>query len=184
MAIQPSVRRRHGTTLCSAALVALFFGAGCSSKPPAESDGAAPAVERYTAPPEGTASLVQSLSAHRDRDGRTVVDGRLLLPAGTRIWVELFSTKSTSSDDPIGRAELYLSPGGSFQAGPFNLPGVSQCRIQVTSHFSRSWQAPEILSVIGLNGAKLPKSALRPNSPSAPQSGGHLEYSATVNVGA
>jgi hypothetical protein len=98
--------------------------------------------------------------------------------------VELFSIKSTPSDDPIGRAELYLGSGGSFQAGPFKLPGVSQCRIQVTSHFSRSWQAPEILSVIGLNGTKLPKSSLKPNDPSSPQSGGHLEYTSTVNVGA
>jgi hypothetical protein len=185
MAIQFPIRLMHRTTLCFAALAAaLYGGPGCSSKPPAESDGAAPVVERYIAPPEGTASLVQSLSVHRDRNSQTVVDGRLLLPAGTRIWVELFSITATPSAEPIGRAELYLGPGGSFQAGPFNLPGITQCRIQVTSHFSRSWQAPEILSVIGLNGTKLPKSSLRPNDPSAPQSGGHFEYTSTVNVGA
>jgi hypothetical protein len=185
MAIQFSIRPRHRRILCGAAFAAaLSGGAACSSKPPAESDGAGPVVERYTAPPEGTSSLVQSLAAHRDRNGQTVVDGRLLLPAGTRIWVELFSTQAAPSADPIGRAELYLGPAGSFQAGPFNLPGVTQCRIQVTSHFSRSWQAPEILSVIGLNGTKLPKSSLRPNDPSAPQSGGHFEYTSTVNVGA
>jgi hypothetical protein len=175
----------YRTTVCAAAFAAVLYGSpGCASKPPAESDGAAPAVERYTAPPEGTASLVQSLAAHRDRNGQTLVDGRLLLPAGTRIWVELFSIQSSPSADPIGRAELYLGAGGSFQAGPFNLPGVSQCRVQVTSHFSRSWQAPEILSVIGLNGTKLPKSSLKPNNPSSPQSGGHFEYTGTVNVGA
>jgi hypothetical protein len=185
MASQFPVRTISGTTLCAAALAAaLCGGAGCSSKPPAESDGAAPAVEHYTAPPEGTSSLVQSVTAHHDRNGHTVVDGRLLLPAGTRVWVELFSSQSTPSDDPIGRAELYLGPSGSFQAGPFNLPGISQCRVQVTSHFSRAWQAPEILSVIGLNGTKLPKSSLRPNDPSTPQSGGHLDYSGTLNIGA
>ena len=182
MTIQSSIRRMRRMACVARRSPPSWRRRRCSSKPPAESDGA-PAVEHYTPPPEGTSSLVQSVTAHRDSNGQTVVDGRVLLPAGTRIWVELFSIQSAPSADPIGRAELYLGPGGSFQAGAFKLPGVSQCRIQVTSHFSRSWQAPEILSVTGVNGTKLPRSSLRPNDPSAPQSGGHLDYSGTLSVG-
>jgi len=185
MTLRFKVRRTARRAIVSAAILAALSPVGaCSSKPPAESDGAPPAVEHYAAPPEGTASLVQSVKARRDRSGQTFVSGRLLLPAGTRIWVEVFSPTATPSDDPIGRAELYLGPSGSFEAGPFNLPGISQCRVQVTSHFSRAWQAPEILAVIGLNGTKLPKSSLKPNSPASPQSGGHLDYSGTLNIGA
>ena len=55
MAIQFPIRRMRRMVLCGAALAAVLYGgAGCSSKPPAESDGAPPAVEHYTAPPEGT----------------------------------------------------------------------------------------------------------------------------------
>jgi hypothetical protein len=169
-----------------AVILAVLQAVGCgSSSPPSESSVASPpsggTTQNYVIPPEGTASLVPSLSARRDQNGQVSVSGRVLLPAGARIWVEVYPVSSPAGADPMGRSELYLDAGGAFEAGPFKLPAGTY-RVQVTSHFNPSWQRPEVMSLIGPNGSRLPKSALRLRNPAA-QSGGYLEYSGSVTVG-
>ena len=175
-------------TAASAFVAALGFAltaAACAQAPapPAADQASAPAsvAAPYTPPADGTATLVGPVTARRGADGQVSVEGRLLLPAGARVWVDVYAPGKTV--DPIGRAELYLGPGGSFNAGPFKIAALSQLHVQFTSHFSRSWQPADVLALVGANGLKLPQSALRPANPQSPQSGGFLEASVTVPIG-
>ena len=171
---------RHAALVVAA--VTLGAGAGCNScRQPSAAGPAASgaAAEGYRVPPDGTTSLVRSLTGHRTAAGAVVVDGRLLLPEGTRIWVEVYPATS-KTDTPLDRAELYLEAGGSFQAGPFTLPPASQYRLELTSKFDRNWQPRDVLGLVGPEGTKLPKSALASDNPQAP--GGHLQYSALVTI--
>jgi hypothetical protein len=173
---------RHAVTL---ALV-LVAGAACgrsTDEPPAP--GGAPSAAAYTPPAESATSLIEVVRARRDASsGQVRIDGRLLLPAGARIWVDVYSAAAASSADPIDRAELYLSANGTFEAGPFKVPPAdSQLRVLITSYFTMSWQPAEVLSLVGLGGMKLPRDALRLDRPNAPGMGAHLEESQTVPIG-
>ena len=125
---------------------------------------------------------MQSATARRDGDGQVPVEGRLLLPQGARVWVDVYPPAAKDNADPLGRSELYLGPAGAFNAGPFKVAALTQLHVQFTSHFTRSWQPADVLSLVGVNGMKLPKSALRPANPQAPQSGGFLEASVTIPI--
>jgi hypothetical protein len=160
--------------------------AGCSSPPPARETTSTTKTSsglQYTPPAEGTASLLESLTAQRVPDGRVAIRGKLLLPETTRIWVELFPIKAVVQDEPLGHAELYLDPGGTFEAGPFRVSGSGDFRVQVTSYFNKAWQPTDVLRAVGTKGVKLPKSALKLDNPGTPDVGGHLEYSKTVTIG-
>lgn len=173
--------RRTTVVLVAAALAA---GAGCSAcrQTPAATESAATGARAapYQLPPQGTTSLVQSLTARRNASGEVVVSGRLLLPEATRIWVDVYP--AAGGENPLGRAELYLDTGGVFEAGPFQVPAAAQYRLDLTSRFDRNWQPRDVLGVVGPDGSKLPKSALTPNNPQAPEAGGHLQYSGLVTV--
>jgi len=156
------------------------------AEPSAESSPAAAheaAADAYSPPPEGTSSLVQSLTARRDSGGQVRIAGKILLPSTTRIWVEVYPATGAPQDQLLGRSELYLDPGGTFEAGPFTLSGAGPFRVQVTSYFSRSWQPADVLRAVGQKGTKLPKSALKLDDPRSPIAGGHLEYSGSVTIG-
>lgn len=164
-------------------IIALIGATSCSAPPPpaTETPATSSVSEAYTPPKEGTTTLVPTITARRDAGGGVVIAGRALLPLGTRIWVDVYAPNARPDADPLGHAELYLTSGGAFEAGPFKNPGGSQIKVIITSHFTRRWQPDEVLPLVGLNGLKLPQSALRPNNPQAPQSGGHLEYSTVVS---
>ena len=119
---------------------ALCLTAACSAAPPQAAADAGqaqqPKVEAYTPPKEGT-PLVSSIAVRRNA-GQVMVDGKTLLPAGTRVWIDLYASNARPDADPVGHAELYLSPGGAFEVGPFKDPGGAQAKVIVTSHFSRS----------------------------------------------
>lgn len=182
-----SIHRALTPGFISLVLSAALLGVvGCGpSQTPSQAEPAQPSTppETYTPPPEGTSSLVESVEARRDRKGQVMIDGKLLLPSGTKVWVELFSLKVQGGKTTLGRAEPHVASGGSFEAGPFNLPGPGQYRVQLTAHFNGAWQSPEVLAAVGSNGTKLPKAALKPDDPEFPQTGGHLEYSRSVKVG-
>ena len=171
------------------AIVALASGASgcnaCRSTP--QTDGAASAAtgsETYTPPPENTTSLIESVRGRRDATtGQVTIDGRLLLPAGARIWVDLYPAGTGQSADPLARAEQYRGPRGSFAAGPFKVPPDSQFRVLITSYFTSSWQPKDVIAQVGLGGMKLPKHTLRLDRPNAPGMGAHLEQSADVTIG-
>jgi hypothetical protein len=169
---------------CLSAVLALDLG--CSRPQPAAEaapqSGQTSQTGGYTPPAEGTASLLQSVSAERTNAG-VMIRGKLLLPETTRVWVELFPIKAVVQDEPLGHAELYLNPDGTFDAGPFKVEGRGEFRVLITSYFSRAWQQPQVLQVIGIKGTKLPKSALKLDNPGTPGAGGHLEYSKTVTIG-
>src|SRR5699024_8058160 len=103
-----------------------------------------PTSGSYQPPPQGTTSLVQSVTARRNSAGEVVVNGRLLLPEGTRIWVDVYPAKN-GADTPLGHAELYLDAGGVFEAGPFQVAAASQYRLELTSRFDRNWQPRDVL---------------------------------------
>jgi hypothetical protein len=168
---------------------ALVAGAACSKAQPASETASEPpktADDNYKPPPEGT-PIVQSLTAHRESNGQVKVTGKILLPATTRVWVEMYPASPAPTSNPqeqlLGRSELYLDPGGTFEAGPFKLTGAGPFRVLVTSYFSRAWQPPEVLRVVGIKGTRLPKSALKLDNPQSPEGGGHLEYSGSLTVG-
>jgi len=165
----------------------IVLNLACSKgEPAAETAPAAThdvAADAYSPPPEGTSSLVQSLTARRDPDGQVRIAGKILLPSTTRIWIEVYPVTGAPQDQLLGRSELYLDPGGTFEAGPFTLSGAGPFRVQVTSYFSRSWQPADVLRAVGQKGTRLPKSALKLDDPRSPIAGGHLEYSGSVTVG-
>jgi hypothetical protein len=165
--------------------VSIGLATGCQScRGPVVEESKGPAVtapEAYTPPPPGASSLVDSVSARRDSSGSVVVEGKLL-PASTRVWVELFPAGSAPDASPIDRAELYLGSGGTFRTDPLKAPTGSEFRILITSHFTPSWQSSEVLAGVGTGGLKLPRAALMPNNPNNPQSAGHLEYSGVLKV--
>lgn len=170
-----------------AVLGAVLYGI-VSCGPPEPPDQAEPgqpsrSPEMYMPPPEGTSSLVHSLEARRNRKGQVTVAGQLLLPAGTALWVEVFDPNVPPGRSLVGESKPHLASGGSFEAGPFNLPRPGRYRVQLTAHFNGAWQSRDVLAVVGSNGTNLPKSALTPDDPEFPQAGGHLEYSGSVNVG-
>jgi hypothetical protein len=172
---------------CVVGLAVALTAAGChacrSTSSTTESE--APAAATYRPPAESATSLVESVRARRDASsGQVRIDGRLLLPMGARIWVDVYPAGVAQSADPIDRAELYLAANGTFEAGPFKVPAAdSQVRILVTSYFTTSWQPPDVIALVGLGGMKLPKAALRLDRPGAPGMGAHLEESATVRIG-
>ena len=168
----------------------LFLASGasgcsaCRTTPANEAATSTPAPEAYTPPAEGATSLIESMRGRRDAgSGQITIEGRLLLPAGTRVWVDLYRSGIASVTDPLARAELYLGPRGAFEAGPFKVPADSKFRVAITSYFTGSWQPSEVITLVGLGGARLPKSALRLDRPNAPGMGAHLEESADVNIG-
>jgi hypothetical protein len=112
-----------------------------------------------------------------------MISGKLLLPSGTKVWVEVFPLNVQTTKTALGKAEPHVLSGGSFDTGPFNLPGPGPYRLQLTAHFNGAWQSREVLAAVGSNGTRLPRSALKPDDPEFPQSGGYLEYSRSVNVG-
>jgi hypothetical protein len=172
------------------ALATLTLGvvvsAGCQRAAPDEQrGGAAVATEgqqTYVVPAAGVTSLVESVRARRNERGDVVVDGRLLLPESTRVWIELYPAASPPDADPSGRAELYLGPGGSFETEALKAPPASEFRILITSHFTRSWQSSDVLAAVGAGGAKLPAGALTPNDPNNSAAGSHLEVASLVKV--
>jgi len=176
---------RHFCVLCCLS-AALALGAGCSRPQPAAEaaaqSGQSGQTSGYAPPAEGTATLLQSVAAQRTGPG-VMIRGKLLLPETTRVWVELFPIKAVVQDEPLGHAELYLNPDGTFDAGPFKVEGSGQFRVLITSYFSRAWQQPQVLQAVGIKGTKLPKSALKLDNPGTPGAGGHIEYSNTVTIG-
>jgi hypothetical protein len=165
------------------ATIALACGSqACRSSQAEQSTPKGSTAEAYTPPPQGTASLVESVQARRTPNGDVIVAGKLRLPVATRVWVELFPAASAADADPVARAELYLAPGGAFETEALKAPDATDIRVAITSHFTRSWQAQEVLTAVGAGGMKLPKSALKPDNPGNPQSAGHLEYASVVKV--
>lgn len=140
--------------------------------------------ESYIPPPEGTLSLVQSLESARDWKGEVNVVGSLLLPSGTKLWVEIFPEKPRVGERSLAKSEPRLAVGGFFQAGPFVLPKAGLYRVRLLACFNGVWQSPEVLALVGSSGTKLPKSALEPVDPEFPQSGGRFEYWSSLNVAA
>jgi hypothetical protein len=159
-----------------------FAGSQACRSPQAEQSSKGSAAPAYTPPPQGTASLVESVHARRTANRDVIVAGKLLLPVATRVWVELYPAGSAADADPVARAELYLAPGGAFETEALKAPDGPDIRVVITSHFTRSWQAQEVLTAVGAGGMKLPKSALKPDNPANPQSAGHLEYTGVVKV--
>jgi len=136
--------------------------------------------ESYVPPPAGTKSLIREISATRNADGTITVSGVLLLPLGTKIWVERLS----SAGKILAQAETVVGAAGTFSAGPFSdqgkAPKTGLQNIRVVSHFNDVWQPVAVLAAVGENGKKLPSSALRPYDPAFLNAGGHLEDSRTV----
>jgi hypothetical protein len=173
-------------SICAVVLsLAVGVEIGCAQPQP-EAQGASASAQatpakRYAPPAEGI-GLIQSVRAERTSAG-VMIRGKLLLPETTRVWVELFPIKAVVQDEPLGHAELYLNPDGSFDAGPFKVDGSGEYRVLITSYFSRAWQQPEVLQAVGIKGTKLPKSTLKLDNPGTPGAGGHLEYSSTLTIG-
>jgi len=172
-------------SLAVLALATIAFSGGSQACRSSQAEQSAPkgsSAEAYTPPAQGTASLVESVHARRTANHEVIVSGRLLLPVATRVWVELYPAGSAADADPVARAELYLAPGGAFETEALKAPDGTDIRVAITSHFTRSWQAQEVLTAVGAGGMKLPKSALKPDNPANPQSAGHLEYTGVVKV--
>jgi hypothetical protein len=141
------------------ALLVVVVGAlgasACGTTPAREAATSAPAADVYTPPAEGASSLIESVRGRRDAgSGQITIEGRLRLPEGTQIRVDVYRSGIVSITDPLARAELYLGPRGAFEVGPLKVPADSKFRVVITS-----------------------------DRPNASESGAHFEESAVVDIG-
>jgi len=128
--------------------------------------------------PSDTKSLVQALSVVRNAEGAVTVSGKLLLPKGTKLWIQPLSR---DGNRPLAQIEALVQPGGSFSTPPFfyddgSVPRPGPQKLEVFSLFRPdTWQPADVLTLIGENGSRLPQAALRPDDPEFPNGPRHLE---------
>ena len=102
----------HRRVIWSVAIALPVFvtiaGSGCQ-------DDAASSTRDMTfsaqAIPPDTKSLVQALSVVRNAEGAVTVSGKLLLPKGTKLWIQPLSR---DGNRPLAQIEALVQPGGSF----------------------------------------------------------------------
>src|SRR5262249_55988738 len=76
--------------------------------------------------------------------------------------------------------------GGWFQSEAFTQGGKpypdGKYDVRITSMFNGAWQSPEVLALVGEDGAKLPPSALKPNDAEFPnEAGGFMQETRHVS---
>jgi hypothetical protein len=108
------------------------------------------------------ASLLQELAAVRQPDGAVVVEGRVELPAGTKLRLILRADKTMAE---LGMAETRVVSGGGFRSPPFLAEGrkpfpAGPCNVVILSYFNQLWQTPEVMNQVGDGGNKLAVSRL------------------------
>lgn len=125
--------------------------------------------------------LVHDVAAVRTADGSIAFAGAADLPAGTKIMIELLSSKghvngqTSCTVDPHGRflTEGFSDGGRAWSPGSYT--------ILVTAYFTNLWQSDGVLATVGVNGTKLRSSALVPDDPDFPKAGGHLQLRIAVS---
>jgi hypothetical protein len=154
--------------------------AGCTANqgsPPAQADK--PQRPVWSPPPDSTRSLIAALDAERDSKGAVVFKGRILLPPGTTVWLTVKLGKRL--DEPI---KVHLGADGSFVSKGYTRndspPRAGRYRIEVVSWFNGAWQSPDVLNLVGEDGANLPKAALMPVDREFPLAAGRLEEVRTI----
>jgi hypothetical protein len=138
----------------------------------------------YTLSPASTRSLIQTVSAIRNAEGGLVVSGVVLLPKGTKVWVQPLSSDGKRI---LTQAETYVGNEGKFSTEPLfsgdgSILKPGPQKVELLSHFTNLWQSSEVLGLVGENGSKLPSAALHPDDPEFPKNGGHLEEELTLSV--
>ena len=163
-------------------LLSMIAGArsGCrSAQPPTVHDNHQAARPTWSPPPDSTRSLIAKLESERNSEGAVAFKGRILLPPETLVWLTVKSGKRPS--DPI---KVHLGADGSFVSEPYTQNGASprpgRYKVEVLSWFNGPWQSPEVLSLVGEGGTKLPKAALVPEDNEFPLAAGRLEETRTV----
>jgi len=124
-------------------------------------------------------SLLISLSAQRTADGGIIFIGQVKLPKGTKMMIDL-----SLNNDLLGQDTVLIKDAGNFESGVFrkgkkpHSPGTYQ--VSIFSHFTKVWQSPEILKLVGENGALLPSDLLVPDDPEFPNDTRHFEVTRNV----
>lgn len=183
-------KRTSGCAMTVAAVLGIGFIAsiaGQCSGSKQQPESAAPTAsskadtaESYAPPPPGTKSLIREISGTRNADGTVTISGVVLLPKGTKIWVERLS----SAGKTLAQDKTVVGDRGTFTDGPFSddgkAPRAGPQKVQVVSFFNGAWQPPDVLAAVGEDGKRLPLSALRPNDPEFPTAGGRVQDARTI----
>ncbi len=157
--------------------LALTAAVGCSSGPSRTDSLSSHRTKTvvWTPPPDSTRSLVAEFSSERSAEGALVFHGRVLLPPGTVLWLIL----KPPGRKPFEPAKVSLGADGGFTSeaitdnGALLRPGGY--KVVVLSWFNGAWQSPEVMSLVGEDGEKLPKRPLTPVDKEFPLAAGRLE---------
>ena len=130
----------------------------------------------YALPSDSVTSLLAELVAIRDREGKIILKGRLLLPLSTKVMLSLRKLGAGRSE--FAQSEVHLDESGSFETEGFSdgrsplAPGPYH--VEAVSYFNEIWQTPEVLARVGAGGALLPSRLLVPDDAEFPKNGGHF----------
>jgi hypothetical protein len=126
-------------------------------------------------------SIIKGISAKRTGNGGIIIFGKVNLPKGTKIMLDLL----LSANKIAGQSDLFLKDDGAFESGIFTNKGNpytgGKYRIKIYSYFTSRWQSKEVLLKVGENGILLKNIKLTPDDPEFPNNAKHLEQSFVIN---
>jgi hypothetical protein len=156
------------------------FTVSCSTKQNEQTPASAAPQTAYEVPPEGTSSLIDTVTTSRSSQGALVIYGLTKLPYGTNIAIAVY--RGSKLRGPIAETKLPIAADGSFTSGPLDAPEAGVHSIEIISYFNAIWQSPAVLALVGRNGVSLPNSALEPDDSEFPDQGGSLHHIARVKL--
>lgn len=126
-------------------------------------------------------SIIKSISAKRTGNGGIIIFGKVNLPKGTKIMLDLL----LSSNKIAGQSTLFSKDDGSFESEIFTNGGNpysgGKYKVKMYSYFTSIWQSKEVLLKVGKNGILLNNFKLTPDDPEFPNNAKHLEQSFVIN---
>ena len=169
----------------SVGLLVLLSGCSPSGKSATSraSEGGGVSIRPYSPPDDSTVSLLTSLEVNRDRVGALVLTGRVLLPPGTKITVYV---RHAGAKKDVAQGEAHVGENGAFTTEAFTDAGApfkrGAYRVEVLSYFNEGWQSPEVLNLVGKDGARIPARLRVPDDMEFPQLAGHMQVVRNVVV--
>jgi len=134
----------------------------------------------FSSPSIAKETLVQELSAQRDNNGGITIIGRVKLPKGTKLMLDVKYKNYFAQDNVI------VADNGKFSSVAFsnkNKPCIAGTYdVTVIAYFTKMFGQPsDVIAKVGEGGKLLPITALIPDDPEFPEAGGHLKETRKIN---
>lgn len=170
-------------TTFSLLLVLMFLACSGSGGAP-EAVNSANCVAKFVIPPD-ISSFLDYVEAKRDLQGGIRFEGKMHLPGGSKIMLNLhrLGNKKILGQDkmaPLTDSGKFVSTVFTDQGKPYK---EGKYRITLTVYFNGPWNQPNhVIEFAGINGTKLPKNLSVPLDREFPDSGRRIEIEKIVIV--